>query len=306
MRLAAGAGTPTSRLWRSTRLRAGVLLLTLVALAAGAAVAGAGGNPARPTSVLLTAPSWAHPFGTDGLGRDVLARVLHGANTALLVAVASVLVATVVGVAVGLTAGYLGGTLDEILLKIIELFQTMPLFLLALVAAALFGASPVLLIAVLAAGFWPMTARLARGEARSLREREFVEAAQSLGATTPRILARDLLPGVAPPIVANASFQAGTAVLIETGLAFLGLSGRETISWGSMLADARPYITIAWWTSLSPGLATAATVLALNLIGDGLNNPTSAPAGQRTPRPGRRRRGWPGAAYGRRLRRRGP
>lgn len=286
-------GIRAGRLWRSGRLRVGVLLLGVVAAAAVAAAAGVGADPDEPTSTLLAAPSWSHPFGTDDLGRDVLARVLHGANTGLLIAFGCVLIATVIGLVIGLASGCAGGLLDEMLLKVTELFQVMPLFLLALVAAALFGASPVLIIAVLAAGFWPLTARLARGEARSLREREFVEAARSLGAGTPWILARHLLPSALPPVVANASFQAGTAVLIETGLAFLGLSDRDNVSWGTMLADARPYITVAWWTSLFPGLAIAITVLALNLVGDGMDTTGSPPPGiAGTPR-GRRRAGRP-------------
>lgn len=138
-------------------------------------------------------------------------------------------------------------------------------------AAALFGSSTLLLIVILAATFWPSTARLARAETLALRERTFVEAARALGASHRRILLRYLLPGALPVVAVNASFQAGTAVLIETGLAFLGLGDRNVVSWGMVLADAQSYLALAWWISLFPGLAVALTVLGMNLTGDGLN-----------------------------------
>lgn len=257
-------------LWRSPRLVAG---LVMVGAAAAAALAGVlvAGDPFAPSQAILAAPSGAHPLGTDQLGRDVLDRLLHGAGTSLLVAVAAVVPATVFGTVLGLASGYAGRFLDEVILKATELFQIMPAFLLALVAGALFGPSLLLLIAVLNVIFWPFTARLARAEAAALREREFVEAARALGAGRLRILRRHVLPGVLAPVIVNASFQAGVAMLVEAGLAFLGLGDANVVSWGQMLADAQEYLGVAWWLYVLPGAALAFTILGMNLTGDGLN-----------------------------------
>lgn len=245
---------------------AGVVLATAIAALAAAAAA----DPFTPTEALLRSPSAAHPLGTDELGRDVLARILSGASTALEVSLLPALGAAVVGTLLGLVAGYAGGILDEAVLKLIEFVLVVPRFLLALVAAALFGADLWLVGVVLAATFWPHTARLVRAEAISLRERPFVDAARSLGARDAHILARHLLPLVLPIVAVNASFQAGQAVLIESGLAFLGLGDRDIVSWGAMLADAQQYLGLAWWTSVFPGAALALVLIGLNLAGDGL------------------------------------
>lgn len=243
-------------------LAAGLAAVLLARLGAG--------DPFGPSETLLTPPSAAHPFGTDELGRDVLARVLHGAATALLVSFPPALLAAVVGTVVGLVAGYTGGLVDEVLLKLIELVLVVPRFLLALVVVALFGGSLPLLAIVLAATFWPATARLVRAEAISLRERPFVEAARALGASDTRIVLHHLLRLVLPIVAVNSSFQAGQAALIESGLAFLGLGDRNVVSWGAMLSDAQSYLGLAWWTALFPGLALSALVLAANLVGDGI------------------------------------
>jgi peptide/nickel transport system permease protein len=256
------------RLLRRRRLLTGVVLLALTALAAAAA----GGDPFGPSETILRQPSRTHPFGTDELGRDVLTRILHGAGTALQIAIPPALAAAAVGTVVGLVGGYFGGVLDEALLRLIELILIVPRFLLALVAAALFGAHLWLVGVVLAVTFWPHTARLVRAEAISLRERPFVEAARSLGAGDGWVLLRHLLPLVLPIVAVNSSFQAGQAVLIESGLAFLGLGDRDVVSWGAMLADAQSYLELAWWTSVFPGAALALVVLALNLAGDGLSD----------------------------------
>ena len=219
---------------------------------------------------MLAHPSGVHALGTDELGRDVLTRILHGAGTALEVALPPALLAAAIGVAIGLVGGYFGGLLDEALLKLTELVLVVPRFLLALVVAALFGGHLWVIGLVLAATFWPHTARLVRAEAITLRERPFVEAAHSIGAGNTRILVRHLLPLALPVVVVNASFQAGQAVLVESGLAFLGLGDPNAVSWGAMLSGAQSYLGIAWWTSVFPGLALAVLVLALNLAGDGL------------------------------------
>lgn len=261
MRVGAFRGSP--------RLAAGALLF-VAALAAAIGALFAGGDPFRPSEAILVGPSTAHPLGTDELGRELSTRVLHGALTALEVALVPAVAAAIAGTAVGLVAGYFGGPLDEALLKLIELVVVVPRFLLALVAAALFGGNVWLVVAVLAFTFWPQTARLVRAEAISLRERPFVEAARSLGAGNAWILTRHLLPLTLPIVAVNGSFQAGQAVIIEAGLAFLGLGDRDVVSWGAMLADAQSYLGLAWWTSVFPGTALALVVLALNMAGDGL------------------------------------
>jgi peptide/nickel transport system permease protein len=251
---------------RSTRFLVGATIVTATATAAMLAR----GDAFRPTDAVLAHPSSAHALGTDELGRDVLTRILHGATTALEVSLPPALLAAAVGAAIGLVGGYFGGLLDEALLKLTELVLVVPRFLLALVVAALFGGHLWVIGLVLAVTFWPHTARLVRAEAITLRERPFVEAAQSIGAGNTRILVRHLLPLALPVIVVNASFQAGQAVLVESGLAFLGLGDPNAVSWGAMLSGAQSYLGIAWWTSVFPGLALALLVLAVNLVGDGL------------------------------------
>lgn len=258
------------RLPQCRRLQLGLLVLLVVVL--GALASGlVGADPFRPSAATLQPPSLRHLMGTDQVGRDVLNRVLRGAGTSLWVALISASIAALAGAAVGLVTGYFGGLLDDALLKAAEVAQVMPQFLVALVVAALFGSSRLVLVVILGITFWPSTARLIRGEARALRERDFVEAARAQGAGPVRILSRHILPAALPIVVVNASFQAGAAVLIEAGLAFLGLGDRNVVSWGAMLADAQSYVGIAWWMSLFPGLAVSLTVLAMNLAGDGLN-----------------------------------
>jgi peptide/nickel transport system permease protein len=262
-----------ARLVRSARsnrrLLVGLVLLAAVALAAlaGALVAS---DPFRTSETVLRGPSVHHPFGTDNLGRDVLDRVLHGVGTSLKVSLLAVVAGTVVATVLGLVSGYAGGAIDDLLLKLAELLQVIPGFLLALVAAAAFGASLLLLVIILAVIFFPRTFRLARGEAIGLREREFIHAARAAGARPVRILTRHILPGALTIVLVNASFQAGTAVLIETGLSFLGVSERDTVSLGAMLFDAQSYLEQAWWMSLFPGALVAVTIVSVNLVGDGL------------------------------------
>lgn len=254
---------------RSRRLLLGLGGLALAGAAVGVAALGAG-EPFAPSETLLTSPSGSHPFGTDELGRDVLDRVVHGAGTALRISIPPALAAAALGTAVGLVGGYAGGLVDELVLKLIELVLVVPRFLIALVVVALFGGSLTLLALVLAATFWPSTARLVRAEAISLREQPFVEGARAVGAGGVRIVSRHLLRLVLPLVAVNASFHAGQAMLIESGLAFLGLGDRNVVSWGAMLADAQSYLGVAWWTALFPGLALSVLVLAANLVGDGL------------------------------------
>jgi len=251
------------------RLIAGLGLLAMVGLAALAGVLVAG-DPFSTSEAVLTGPSAHRPFGTDHLGRDVLTRVLHGVGTSLRVSLLSAIAGTVIATALGLVSGYAGGVLDDLLLKLAEVLQVIPGFLLALVAAAVFGTSLLLLVVILAVIFFPRTFRLARGEAIGLRGRDFVQAARAAGSGPVRILARHILPGALTIVLVNASFQAGTAVLIETGLSFLGVGERDTVSLGAMLFDAQSYLEQAWWMSFFPGALIAVTIVGMNLLGDGL------------------------------------
>jgi peptide/nickel transport system permease protein len=252
--------------FRSGRFLVGAAIVAATALAAALA----GGDPFRPSDAVLVRPSHAHALGTDELGRDVLVRILHGAGTALQVSLPPALLAAAIGATIGVVGGYFGGLLDEALLKLTELVLVVPRFLLALVVAALFGGHLWVIGLVLAVTFWPHTARLVRAEAITLRERPFVEAAHAIGAGNVRILLRHLLPLALPVVLVNASFQAGQAVLVESGLAFLGLGDPNAISWGAMLSGAQSYLGVAWWTSVFPGVALALLVFAVNLVGDGL------------------------------------
>ncbi len=253
---------------RSPQLRIGLVLVGAVALTA--LVASTAGDPFRPSEDLLTPPSGRHLLGTDELGRDVLVRLVHGAGTALRVAVPAAVAAAIIGSALGLVSGFFGGLVDDVVVKITEIFQVLPGLLLALVASAVFGARLPVVVAVLAVIFWPHTARLVRADAIALRETAFVEAARAAGATSLRIMSRHLLPAVIPLVLVTASHQAGAAILIEAGLGFLGLGDRNVVSWGAMVADAQSFLRLAWWMSVSPGLAIAVAVLGLNLLGEGI------------------------------------
>ncbi len=277
-----------SRTRKSSRLVIGLWLLGIVGVVGFVGIL-VGGEGSRTSETILSSPSASHLLGTDELGRDVLSRLLGGARTSLLVALPSVVMATLIGMTMGLVSGSVGGLIDEMLLKLMEVFQIIPGFLLALVATAMFGASLPLLAVVLTCVFWPSTARLARAEALACWQLDFVEAARALGASRTRILVHHLLPAAVPVVVVNASFQAGTAILVEAGLAFLGVGDRNVVSWGTMLADAQPYLTVAWWASVFPGAALATTVIAMNLLGDGLNAAVDVRSGAVTSRAARHR-----------------
>ena len=214
-----------------------------------------------------------HWLGTDSLGRDVLSRFLVGARISLFVGLSAVAIGGTLGTAIGLVSGYYGGRLDRLMMRLGDVQLAFPFILLALAVMAVLGPGLANIIGVLGVTSWTTYARVVRAEVLSVREREFVQAARALGAATPRILGIHALPNVIGTVVVVATFSVAATILSEAGLSFLGLGvGAGTPTWGQMLADARDYITDAWWLTTFPGLGILVTVLGVNLIGDWLRD----------------------------------
>lgn len=221
----------------------------------------------------LAAPSAANPFGTDELGRDVLSRVMIAAAASLQVAVVAVVFAFVVGVPIGIIGGYVGGWLDTILMRIVDVMFAFPVLLLALAIVAIL--QPGLATTMLAIGivYTPIFARVARASTLSVRTEPYVQVAQTMGTPTRRILVRHILPNIAGPLIVQTSLSLAFAILSEAALSFLGLGIQPPDpSWGGMLFDAQGFVHQAWWMSVFPGAAIFVTVLACNLLGDGLRD----------------------------------
>ena len=214
----------------------------------------------------------AFPLGTDSLGRDVLAGILHGSRISLFVGLMATALGLTFGVFVGAIAGYFGGWVDDLLVRLIEIFQTLPSFVLLVVLVAIVQPSATTVTLAIAVISWPTVARLTRAEFRSIREKDFVMAARSLGFGHGRIIFREILPNALPPIIVTSSVMVATAILMESALSFMGLGDPNVVSWGSMIGTGRELVRTAWYLTALPGLAIVFTVLALNLIGDGLND----------------------------------
>jgi len=229
-------------------------------------------SPIKPDFVnLLQPPSVTHPMGTDDLGRDIFSRVIFGARTSLLAGVISVGIAVVVGLPVGLLSGYYGGRLDDVLMRLTDALLSFPFLVLALALAAVLGAGLDKAMIAIGIVFTPGFIRLARGQVLSEREQNYVEAAKALGAGDGRIIWSHVLPNVLSPVLVQASLATAVAITAEAALSFLGLGTQPpTPSWGSMLNIAQAYLSTAPWMAIWPGLAIFVTVLALNLLGDGL------------------------------------
>lgn len=256
---------------RAPELALGLVLVGVIAALASFPSAVAPRDPMRTGGSPLLPPSGGHPLGTDELGRDLWANLVHGARTSLLVGVLAALLAATIGLGAGAAAGLRGRWWDEGLMRLAELFQIIPRVLVALFLVALFGSTRWTLIAVLAITGWPMTARVVRSEILSLREREFTLAARALGARDLHLLRRHLLPNAFPAVLIGLPLQVGRAILLEAGLGFLGLGDPAVASWGRLLQGAQGYMRHAWWLAVFPGLALTVTVLALHLIAEGLH-----------------------------------
>ena len=222
---------------------------------------------------LPTPPSGEFWLGTDDLGRDIFVRIAYGARVSLLVGVVATALTVVIGVIVGLAAGFLGGVVDTLLARLIDVVLSIPFILVAVALVSITG--PSLLVTVLVIGFfsWASVARIVRGQVLSLREREFVEAARSLGASDSRIMFVDIMPNVLAPVIVYASLLIPVVIIVEATLSFLGLGlPPPTADWGGMISDSQNYYTVAWWFVVFPGLALVITTLAFNLFGDGVRD----------------------------------
>lgn len=218
-------------------------------------------------------PGWAHWLGTDTVGRDVLSRILYGSRPALLTSLAVVVLAVAIGVPLGLVAGFRGGRLDELIMRVADMFLAFPPLLLAMVIVALLGPSLLHASIALVISWWPWYTRLVRGVAQSLRERPFVEGARTLGLRDATIMWRHILPNCASPILVQATVDIGTVILSAGSLAFIGLGAQPpTADWGLMVAEGRSAIFTQWWLSAAPGAAIFLAVLGFNLLGDALRD----------------------------------
>ena len=230
------------------------------------------GDPFDGSAEALLHPASAgHALGTDDLGRDIWTELAWGARVSMLVGVVTAAIGLAIGIAVGAAAGFLGGWVDGVLMRLGEFFQSLPRFVLALIAVALFGPGLERVIIVIAVLSWPQTARLVRSLFASLRHAPFVDAARVGGMPRWRVALIEILPNVMAPVIVVGSLDVATAILLEAGLGFFGLGDPDRISWGTMLNGAQPYLRTAWWMAAFPGLAIALTVLGFNMLGDALN-----------------------------------
>lgn len=262
------------RLRRNPSALVGVLLLLAVAVAA---LAGRWWFPGDPWDMAGQPMLWPgddaeNPLGTDVMGRDLATGLVSGARVSLLIGVVSTLIATAVGISVGAIGGYYRGRIDALLMRVTEVFQTVPKFVLAVVLVALFKPSVATAVVSIGIVSWPPTARLVRSEFLSLREREFVLAGRTLGMSDLRLIVTQILPNALPPVVVVSMLTIATAIQTEAALAFLGLGDPNVMSWGTIIGGGREQVVDAWYICALPGLAIVVTVLGFNLLGEGLND----------------------------------
>jgi peptide/nickel transport system permease protein len=266
--------------WRRFRRhRQAILGLALIVLLTGTALlapALAPYDPDAQADIVATryqAPSVTHPMGTDRFGRDIFSRVLYGARISLSIGLLAVLIAITLGTAIGAIAGFFGGRLDTVLMRGVDLLLSFPRLVLLVVLVALFEPSIALVTLVLGLTGWMGVSRIVRGQVLTVREMEFVTAAYVLGFGRARILTRHVLPNVLTPVIVAATLGIGNTILAEAALSFLGLGVQPpTASWGNMVASGRDAMLDAWWITTFPGLAIVFTVMAFNLVGDGLRD----------------------------------
>ena len=267
---------------RFSAYRAGVAAaayLVLVVLVAIVAELVPGLDPHDISDKVMAAPSLANPLGTDDLGRDMLLGIVFGIKVSLTVGICAAIGATVFGVLVGAIAGYYGGWLDLVVMRVSEVFQVVPTFILAAFIIALSGPGLSRVVIVIALLSWPQVARLMRGEVLRVKQLEFVDAVRCLGVKESTILVTEVIPNAIAPVLAAATLIVGHAILLEAALGFFGLSSADIVSWGRMLNAGQRFLFNAWWLSFFPGMAIFITVLAFNLLGDAIGsalNPKTA------------------------------
>ncbi|SMH38932.1 ABC transporter permease [Maritimibacter sp. HL-12] len=226
----------------------------------------------------LEPPLWAggtseHLLGTDRLGRDMLARIVSGARISLTVCVVVIAIAGSIGTALGMLSGYVGGWLDRVLMRLVDLALSLPVILLALLVGAVSGPSFGNIVLVISLVLWSQYARMARGETLRVKNEDYVDLARTSGLGHVRIIARHILPNIAPALIVVATLQVGVVIVLEASLSFLGVGvPPPNPSWGSMVADGRSYVVTAWWVSLFPGIAILLVVMAVNIVGDALTD----------------------------------
>jgi peptide/nickel transport system permease protein len=249
------------------------LLLAVLAMAASAgwlyprdplALAG------RPLVWPFTNPRFL--LGTDNSGRDIAAQIFHGARISLLIGLVATAISILIGITIGALAGYYGGWVDTALMRVTEAFQTLPNFLLLLVLVAVFGSTITTVTVAIGIVSWPASARLTRAEFLSLRNREFVQAGRTLGLRDAKLIFGEILPNALPPVIVYASVVMAIAILLESALAFLKLSDPNVASWGNLIGAGRDVLRVQWYVSAIPGVAILVTVLAVSLVGQGLND----------------------------------
>ncbi|AXK67745.1 MULTISPECIES: ABC transporter permease [Burkholderia] len=250
-----------------------VLLAAFVVLAIAAPTL----FPGDPLDMVATPFEWpgADPqywLGTDSLGRDVAAGIAHGTRVSLLIGAASAAIGLAIGTLVGAIGGYFGGIVDNVLVRVTELFQTVPSFLLVIVIVAIGRPDVVVIALAIGIASWPTVARIVRAEFRTLRRADFVIAARTQGFGDARIIVGEILPNALPPVIVTASVMVASAILIESSLSFLGMGDPNVVSWGAMIGFGRDSLRTAWYLTAIPGAAIVVAVLALNLLGDGLND----------------------------------
>ncbi|WP_158966820.1 ABC transporter permease [Chachezhania sediminis] len=247
-----------------------LLLIVLVGTIFGPALYGVDAN--EMVWIPLSPPGDGTPLGTDYLGRDILAGILVGGRVTLIVGAVSAVMTIVIGVVVGAFAGFFGGRVDAALMKFTEFFQVLPSLLLAMVLVTIFAPSLTTIIFAIGVVGWAQIARLTRAEFMRIGNLDYVKAARAAGARDSYLMFRVILPGSLPPIIVSSALVTGASILFEAGLSFLGLGDPNTLSWGLIIGQNQNYLLDAWWTVTCPGMAIFVTVLAISLIGDGIND----------------------------------
>ena len=242
-------------------------------------------TPYAPTvpdyTAMLSAPTRAHLLGTDQIGYDLFSRILAGARFSIGTAMGVLALAVAIGLPLGAVAGFMGGWIDEIIMRVTDMFLAFPVLILALAIAATLGAGLTSAVIALAVGYWPWYTRLLRGQVLSLKNREYVEAARALGASNRAIMWRHILPNAFSPIIIELSQDMGYAILNIAALSFIGLGAQPpSPEWGAMIVAGRDFLRTAWWTCAFPGLAITVAVLGFNLVGDGLRDALDPRSGQ--------------------------